>query len=127
MKINKSIILEINGIKFAAELNDTKTADALYSKLPLKIRMTRWGGEYYGGCPVEYFDEDEKRVKMKNGELAFWPDGSALCIFFGPTPSSTDSSPAAVSPVIPLGIITGDTEALNNFGPEVEVTVRRAK
>lgn len=43
------------------------------------------------------------------GDIAYWPPGQALCLFFGPTPASrgpTEIRPA--SAVTPVGRILGD-------------------
>ena len=45
---------------------------------------------------------------MEVGEVAYWPPGQALCIFFGPTPASVGDEPRAASPVNPLGSIDGE-------------------
>jgi len=39
------------------------------------------------------------------GTVAFWPPGSALCIFFGKTPASQGNKPRAASPVTIIGNI----------------------
>ena len=41
------------------------------------------------------------------GELAFWPPGKAICIFFGKTPISESNKPKAASPVNVFGKIIG--------------------
>jgi hypothetical protein len=49
---------------------------------------------------------------MEVGELAYWPTGSAFCIFYGRTPVSLDERPRAASAVIPFGRIEGDATVL---------------
>jgi len=46
------------------------------------------------------------------GDLGYWPGGQAFCIFFGPTPVSTDDRPRAASPVNIFGRILGDATQL---------------
>ena len=62
---------------------------------------------------------------MEVGELAIWPDGNALCIFFGPTPASTDEKPKAISPVNPIGMIEGDVSFLKGLSHSVEVEIEK--
>ena len=44
------------------------------------------------------------------GDVCYWPQGEALCIFFGPTPASTDEKPRAASPVTVVGRISEGLE-----------------
>ena len=52
--------------------------------------------------------EPDARQVLEVGELGYWPVGRAFCIFFGPTPVSTDERPRAYSPVNILGHLLGD-------------------
>ena len=113
-------------VKLTAELNDSPSAQALLGKLPLKFRMSRWGDEYYGDCGLDVEEEPQARTLMKAGELAIWPPGSALCIFFGPTPASTDDEPIAASKVNPIGRVTSQLELLKKLGPSIKVRVEEA-
>ncbi len=103
------IKLSVDGHDLTGELNDTDTAAALAERLPLKVRMNRWGDEYYGsvGASLEVAAALDARDLMEVGELAFWIPGNALCVFFGPTPASEESEPRAASPVNPVGKVTG--------------------
>ncbi len=117
------IILDFGTKKIEAALNNTETARNFYRTLPVKLKATRWGGEYYGKIKLEHSKKDPTKQEMEFGELAFWPDGSALCIFFGKTPASIGEKPAAISPVIPLGIIKGDLAFLNELDSSIDITI----
>jgi hypothetical protein len=123
--MHKGISLTVEGKTVHAVLNDSRTADLLYRKLPITIELSRWGDEYYGDCGIEVKAEAGARVDMAVGELAVWPQGSALCIFFGPTPASTGSAPRAVSPVNPIGTIEGDVLFLKKLGGSVTAEVKK--
>ena len=114
-------------VTLTAELNDSPSAKALLAKLPLEFRMSRWGDEYYGDCGVDVEEEPQARTLMKVGELAIWPPGSALCIFFGPTPASTADEPVAASKVNPIGRLTSQLEPLKKLGPSIKVRMELAK
>ena len=121
--MGKKIVIEINGQRLAAELNDSKTATLFAETLPATISLSRWGDEYYGGCGVQADAADDAREVLEVGELAYWPPGSALCLFFGPTPASTDDRPRAASAVNPIGKITGDATILRSFGGSVTANI----
>ena len=68
----------------------------------------------------------DAREAMAVGELAYWPPGNALCLFFGPTPASTDAQPRTASPVNPIGALDGDLAALQALGRSVQAVVARS-
>jgi hypothetical protein len=85
--------------------------------------MQRWGDEYYGDCGIQVKRAEDARAEMEVGELAIWPDGNALCIFFGPTPASLDEKPRAISPVNPIGKAEGDVSLLKDLPESIEIEV----
>ena len=89
--------------------------------------MDRWGGEYYGDCGIDGVNSDKTKVEMEPGELAIWPQGMALCIFFDKTPASVDDKPRAISPVFPIGKIEGDLSFLKNMGHSIEVLIDKVE
>jgi len=94
-----------------------------YEKLPMGISMTRWGDEYYGDCGIAVNLEDDARTEMDVGEIALWPQGNALCVFFGSTPASVGNEPRAVSPVNPIGKIEGSCRFLKEMPSAVKVEI----
>ena len=115
--------IRIGDSELQAQLNGSETAQLLYRHLPLTISMSRWGDEYYGDCGLSAPLADDARAEMEVGELAFWPQGSALCIFFGLTPASVDDKPRAVSPVNPNGMIEGGTGLLEALPARIDISV----
>lgn len=112
------MIIEIQGEQFVVELYDNLSANTVKTLLPQKLSMSRWGCEYYGQLsgkiPVDKAQRDEYAI----GEIAYWPPGNALCIFFGPTPASLADEPRMASPGVPLGRITSSNcDKLHKFGP----------
>ena len=47
------------------------------------------------------------------GDVAYWPPGKALCLFFGPTPMSSGDEIRPASAVNVVGRLEGDATALN--------------
>ena len=121
------IIIEVGKQPFTAELNEGTGASALLEKLPATVRLSRWGDEYYGDCGVRVAEDDTAKEIMEVGELALWPPGNALCIFFGPTPASTDDRPRAASPVVPIGKLLDDPAPLKAMGGSIQVSLRLAE
>ena len=114
-------------VSVAAELNDSPTAEAILAVLPVQAEGNRWGDEIYFRLPLEQPESANARVDVEVGELAFWPPGSAFCIFFGPTPASHGDQPRAASPVNPIGRTVGDTQQLRTVPDGATVHVESAQ
>lgn len=118
-------------IKFAlsrveAELYDTPTGRAIYDALPLHRNANRWGKEIYFEVPVHQELEENARSEVEAGDLAYWPNMPAFCIFFGPTPISSSDKPVAASPVNVFGRIPSlDTALLASIPDDANVVVER--
>ena len=61
-----------------------RTVDAILKKLPIEGRAALWKQEIYFEIPVAAGEEKAKNI-VKKGDLAYWPMGKALCIFYGET------------------------------------------
>ena len=104
----KTIIISAGEVSLPAELNDSPTARQVWEMLPIEGPAKIWGDEVYFEIPVVAGQEPDARAEVEVGELGYWPVGRAFCIFFGPTPASTDERPRAYSPVNVLGRVLGD-------------------
>ena len=118
-----TIKLESGGVSLRAELNDSDSARDFEGCLPTEITLSRWGDEYYGNCDLRVKQSSDAREEMTVGELALWPPGQALCIFFGPTPASVGSEPRAASPVNPIGRLVDDTAPLKSMAGSIRMKV----
>lgn len=120
----RRILLLIGDLDFEVELNDSDTANAIWLALPFEARTNAWGEEIYFEIPVDVKLENGRKV-LEPGEVAYWPTGRALCIFYGPTPVSKDGKPEAISEVSPVGRLVGDPRRFEAVGDRMKVVVRR--
>jgi len=74
------------------------TATTILKNLPIEGRAIKWGDEYYFYTDIE-ISEENSQTEMEIGDIAYWPEGKAICIFLGPTPVSSGDKPMAISPV----------------------------
>ena len=84
-----------------------KTSKAILRALPIESTANRWGEEVYFETPVKVGKEDAVQ-DVEVGDVAYWPPGRAICIFFGRTPVSKGEKPRAYSPVNVFARIVGD-------------------
>ena len=123
--MSNRILLLIGKHDFEVELNDTDTANAIWLAVPFEATTNAWGEEIYFEIPVDTALENGRKV-MEPGEVAYWPKGRALCIFYGPTPASKGPKPEAISEVTPVGRLVGDPRRFEAVGDRMKVLVRRA-
>ena len=122
---NRPIKITAAAVQLAAVLNDTPTADAVWGALPISASASVWGDEIYFRTPVRDDERDAVPV-VEMGDVAFWPPGQAICLFFGPTPMSVGDEIRPASPVNVIGKIEGDATALKAVRAGARVTVERA-
>ena len=121
----KGIIIRTEEIEVKSEIILNETGKAIYSKLPIKSTVNLWGEEIYFPIPLEILRSPDAREVVEVGEIGYWPEGSAFCIFFGKTPSSRGDEIRAASPVNIFGKIDGDAKVFLGVegGSQISVTV----
>lgn len=119
----KKISIYLKELTFQAQLNESPTAEAIWKQLPIESQANTWGEEIYFEIPVDMPQESDAREILAVGELGYWPVGQAFCIFFGPTPVSTDDRPRAYSPVNIIGNVLGEYSLLKEIqnGEQVKI------
>ncbi|WP_406475881.1 cyclophilin-like fold protein [Streptomyces sp. NBC_01615] len=95
-----------------ATLDDTPTARALAQALPLASTAHTWGEEVYFDTSVSAALEDGAQQVVEPGTVAFWTDGDALALPYGPTPISRGDECRLASPCNVLGRLDGAPRAL---------------
>lgn len=122
----QKIVIRAGDIAVGGQLNDSETAEAIADILPVRAKAQRWGGEIYFDIDLACQLEKNARQVMHEGELGYWPRGTSLCIFFGPTPASRgEHEIRAASPVNVVGKVEGDLSDLWDVPDGAEVTVEK--
>ena len=103
------IILELD------DTNSPKTVNDFIEKLPFSVDLNVWGDEIYTSkSPITQPEENAKSLVQLN-DVAYWPTGKAICLFYGSTPIGKPGDITPASPVNVLGkIISPDKSILNN-------------
>ncbi|MFF9814610.1 cyclophilin-like fold protein [Streptomyces sp. NPDC014006] len=95
-----------------ATLDDTATTQALAKALPLASVARTWGEEVYFDTGVSVSRETTAQQVVEPGTVAFWTDGDALALPYGPTPISRGDECRLASPCNVVGRLDGDARAL---------------
>ena len=122
--MGKKIFIRAASVQVKAELNDTKTAEAIWQALPIKGVTNTWGDEIYFPIPLN-LELEKGQELMDIGDLAYWPPGNAFCIFFGLTPMSRWGEIVAASPVTVFGRVTGDVALFKQITAGTEIIIER--
>ena len=118
-KLIKLAFVDI-GREVSIELDDShspKTVQAILAKLPIEVNINRWGDELYTKKTHVVEKEENAKRQVNLFDFAYWPEGNALCLFYGPTPISEEGKILAYSPVNIVGrIIPHNNEKENVLG-----------
>ena len=120
---SKRIRITIGGVKLEAELNPTRTAQAVYSVLPIETTVNMWGEEFYCKIPGVKDYRETATTRVKVGDVAFWGAGEMLAIFFGRTPMSLGEDPVPADRVNVLGKVIGDAKVLRDAIGSTKISV----
>jgi len=123
--MEKKIRIKAGQLEITAELNDTKTAQAVWEALPINNSGQRWGDEIYFSIPVS-LELENGQESVNIGDIGYWPPGQALCIFFGPTPASTGNEIRPASAVTVLGKVAGNTSLLKKVKSGTEIIIEKS-
>ena len=123
--MSQSIRITVGEIELDAELNDSETASRILAELPIRSGFNTWGDEIYFQIPVTA-DPEDPRETVDSGDLAYWPPGKALCIFYGPTPASEGDEIRPASPVNPVGRVLSGVEALKTASRTDGITIEKS-
>lgn len=118
-EMKEEVIVELS------EGNAPETVKAILAKLPIEIMINRWGDELYTEpMPVKVGSENAKSV-VTLMDVAYWPEGNALCLFFGPTPISKGNEIKPYSPVNVVGRIVSKENIAKKVNDSTKVIIRK--
>ena len=103
MKYKVEIRLHDSSIDIELDDADSpNTVREFVEKLPFTVDLNVWGDEIYSSkSPISQPEENAKSPVELN-DVAYWPTGKAVCLFYGPTPIG---KPGEITPASPVNII----------------------
>lgn len=127
MKFKVSIeIPKLENIKLELDdFNSPKTVKAFHASLPFTVGLNVWGEEIYTDeSPVKVAEENSKPLVELN-DVAYWPTGKAICLFFGPTPIGKKGEIKPYSPVNVIGkIVSPEKNILSKIRDGTQATFK---
>ncbi|MDX1371396.1 MAG: cyclophilin-like fold protein [Nitrososphaeraceae archaeon] len=110
--------------------SSTEIIRRIIEKLPLTTYINKWGEEIYTD-DIKIgtdFENSDLKQEVEKFDVAFWPEGGAICLFFGPTPISKGGKILPYSPVQVIGKIKTSNEIYTNvlkFEKRTRITIRK--
>ena len=94
------------------DLNSPNTVKQFVDSLPFSLNLNVWGEEIYTNeSPINVPEENSKSPVDLN-DVAYWPTGKAICLFFGPTPIGEKGKIVPASPVNVIGKILSPDKSI---------------
>ncbi|MCL2143407.1 MAG: cyclophilin-like fold protein [Methanomassiliicoccaceae archaeon] len=107
-----------------AVLDNSDASNEIWLSLPFSADINMLGSQMYFVIPLSTGVKGDS-VTFEKGDIAYWKEADALCIFFGPTPLSTDERPVAAFPMKKIGSVNGDCSAMDASGDRTRITLER--
>lgn len=92
-----------------------RTIDMIVRRLPMEGRAALWKEEVYFETPIK-MGEEKAKANVEAGTIAFWPMGSAICIFYG---ASQPYSPVSI-----LGKVTVNLELFKQIRSGTKIRIQ---
>ena len=128
--MKKKILASISGLEnIIIELdctNSPKTCKDILDSLPFSVSAHLWGEEIYTDESSITQPEENAKALVELDDVAYWPSGKAMCLFFGPTPIGKKGEIKPYSPVNVVGKITNpDKTILSKINDEVKISFEK--
>ena len=128
--MKKKILASISGLEnIIIELDCTKspkTSKDILDSLPFSVSAHLWGEEIYTDESSITQPEENAKALVELNDVAYWPSGKAICLFFGPTPIGKKGEIKPYSPVNIVGkIINSDKSVIKNFNDGAKISFRK--
>jgi len=111
------------------ELDDTmcpNTVKSFLQNLPFTLGVNLWGKEIYTNESPINVDEENAKAQVELYDVAYWPTGKAICLFYGPTPIGNKNEIKPYSPVNVIGkILKPDKKILSELKNGTNVTFKK--
>ena len=111
------------------ELDDTmcpNTVKSFLQNLPFTLGVNLWGEEIYTNESPINVDEENAKDQVELYDVAYWPTGKAICLFYGPTPIGNKNEIKPYSPVNVIGkILKPDKKILSELKNGTNVTFKK--
>ena len=123
----KKALIKAGHYNIKIDFLDTHTAKVIYSMLPIIGNINFLGDEIYFYTDLKIKIEKEARQIVEKGEIAYWPQGDAIAIGYGPTPISINQEISLASDCNIWETTEFDLKQLNSLKEQQEIIITNEK
>ena len=103
-----------------------RTASEIIDALPIQGKAMTWGEEIYMTVSFKILTEMAS-INVSVGDIGYWPDGPAICFFYGKTPGSKSDAPEAFSSVNVVGRFDVKKDILKAVKNGTKITIKKSR
>lgn len=116
------IVFKAQNFGFYVKFKENPTAQDIIKNLPIDGIVKKWGDEIYFATEVKAASNG-KTLDVNVGDVAYWPEGKSICIFFGPTQASVGEKPVPASQVVIIGKTFASPDELREIKEGEKISV----
>ena len=121
----KKLNIKVGEHNITVRPRETPTAISIYESCPFNSIVNTWGEEIYFETNIKVKKEHDAKQVLNKGEIAFWVEGTAVAIGYGPTPVSVKDEIRLVTDVNIFGDTDFNLDLLKNVKSGENVIVDR--
>lgn len=119
-------VLQAGRTSIRLRLAQTRTADLIWSALPLHSVAETWGDSIHFRTPMKTGRERSAKLNIEAGEVCFWTEDERVVLAWGPTPISRQNEIRLMRPCNIWAVALDDAAALAVVTPGEKVVLSRA-
>lgn len=121
----KRMVVLGNGAEILVELEERPVAEEMWGRLPMKSKArVRGDDEVHFPVLVPDAVEPPDNIGIEVGDVAYWPEGNALCIFCGP---ASDDSPREAEDFTKVGRVIEGLEGCRSINANEDLRIEAAE
>lgn len=119
--------LQVGNVSLRLQLLQTKTADLIWSALPLHSIAETWGDSIHFDTPLRTGRERTAKLNVEPGDVCFWTEDERVVLAWGATPISRPNEVRLMRPCNIWAKAIDDPQMLKTITPGVKVVLSRIK
>jgi uncharacterized protein len=119
-------VLQVGRVTLRLQLHQTRTADLIWSALPLHSVAESWGDSIHFDTPLKTGRERGAKLNVSPGDVCFWTEDERVVLAWGATPISRPGEVRLMRPCNIWATAIDDPAALASVTPGEKVVLSRA-